>query len=93
MHDGDGVVTLGIEFRSQIAYRVKCMDKAMDVWRWRWLEEQRVWLEHFVRDAATEGRAGVGPMTVPVLSIIWRGVLGYMNSYDCDSTNTRLPSH
>ena len=26
MHGGDGVVTLGIAFRSQIAYRVKCME-------------------------------------------------------------------
>lgn len=32
----------------------------MGVWRWLWwLEEQRVWLEHFVRDA-THGGTGRG---------------------------------
>lgn len=61
---------------------------------WWWLEEQMVWLEHFVKDA-TRGRTGRGGSDdgACAVKIIWREVLGYMNSYDCDSTNTRLPSH
>lgn len=53
-----------------------------------------VWLEHFVKDA-TRGRTGRGGSDdgACAVKIIWREVLGYMNSYDCDSTNTRLPSH